>query len=113
MRIIEIPKQEITLHTATGEPIDGEKPISFARYVQEILLTDPACGQGYDAVLAVAEITQLLKEANGTMKLSGAQWKVLTNPVNEPRTPRNPALMAQLLPFAAAIRNATPTTGEG
>jgi hypothetical protein len=106
------PEIEI-VNLYTGETAFGDDPKNtnwtLRRYIIEVLLTDPALGQGYESFSIAHDISEELKKADAEGRLYVSLPKThidrLTKVITSPQTPRNPAGMSQMLPFMEAIKN--------
>jgi hypothetical protein len=85
-----------------GKPVT---PITFAAFVRG-RLTDPQCLKTAEQLFMVIEIRQKLKEADGVLELSDAQWELLRGACKEP-SGGYAAFAVQVVPFIKAVLNAS------
>lgn len=83
--------------------------VSFARYLEEILLRDPAMGNGYDAWKAIHDLRESFKCApSDTCKvIDEAHWKLLNEIIMNPKgSLPDGGIMYQMIPFMDVIKDA-------
>ncbi len=108
MKYIKVPA-EITPRDDDDQPLKDEAgkamaPITFAQFVRG-RLTDPQCLKTADQLFMVIEIRQKLKEADGVLDLSDAQWELLRGACKEP-SGGYASFAVQVAPFIKAVLNA-------
>lgn len=84
--------------------------VSFGRYLEEILLRDPAMGNGYDAWTAIHDLRESFKDApfDTCKEIDEAHWKLLNEIIMNPKgSLPDGGIMYQLIPFMDTILQAT------
>lgn len=121
MKYVEVKKDiQVTVNGEAWKESDGTemKPWSFAQYLDNIVLPDPAMGTGYKSLKACAIIEAQFKDARpGTwVGVEDAHWELLKNTIENPKGGGiHAGVLRQFIPFMDAVIGATsekPTSGK-
>ena len=112
MRYVQV-KEDIQILVG-GEPWTDSNggvmpPWTFARYLENIVLVDPAMGTTYKALKSCDMVGEQFKDAIlGTwMPVEDAHWEMLKNAIENPKGGGvSPSILRQFIPFMDAVLNA-------
>lgn len=122
MKHIKVPKDiQIMLNGVAWKDSDGSemKPWSFGRYLENIVLPDPAIGPaGYKTYKACAIIDAKFEAAatDTWVEIEDEHWNMLKTAIQEPKGGGvHQGVLRQLIPFMDAVleaKNDKPDEGE-
>lgn len=109
MKYVEVKQPiQVTVNGAAWKDSDGSDmpPWSFARYLENIVLPDPAMGTGYKALKACAIIEDQFKQAvtGSWVGVEEEHWNMLKNTIENPKGGGiHSGVLRQFIPFMDAV----------
>lgn len=91
-----------------------EVEMSFIQYLIDNPLSDSSFGVSLEMLEKSEELIKFLQgvKVGEKIELADYLWRMIDELVNAPKTPYDPTVARQLLPFFRAIRQATDTTND-
>jgi len=112
LRYVKVPEDiQIMVNGKPWVESDGTvmKPWSLPRYIENIVLADPAIGTDYKSLKACFEIDAKFKLAvlDEWVELEEAHWEILRSTIENPKGGGvSPSILRQFLPFMDAVLEA-------
>lgn len=109
MKYVKIPDDVVLKDPSTGDDV---RSVSFKSWMRGTVLVDEYWGKSAAKVIAAADLSRRVDEANGTLTLGDEEYHDIKTVVDKPSAGYNVAVAVQIVSFINAVLHPSPDAAE-